>query len=77
MNHGQTPHLSGLFLNNGGQNLFTVGFQSSTANPPNLGNSNEMRFVGDLNGDELHYFWGWERLLGRCVSIRVAQRADW
>src|SRR5215475_3350242 len=41
VNHGQTPHVSGLFLNNGAggfsQNLFTVGLQSSAVNPPNLG----------------------------------------
>jgi hypothetical protein len=83
VNHGQTQHLSGLFLNNGaggfGQNLFTVGFQSSTANPPNLGNSNEMRFVGDLNGDGLvdFFFLGWSGFGTMCVNQGVAQRSDW
>src|SRR5215475_11264088 len=83
VNHGQTPHLSWLFLNNGaggfGQNLFTVGFQSSTANPPNLGNSNEMRFVGDLNGDGRvdFFFLGWSGFGTLCVNQGVAQHADW
>src|SRR5262249_20955574 len=76
-------HLSGLFVNNGaggfGQNLFTVGFQSSTANPPNLGNSNEMRFVGDLNGDGLvdFFFLGSSAVGTMCINHGVAQHADW
>src|SRR5579859_7984223 len=52
--HGQAPHLSGLFLNTGagfGDNLFTVSFLASNIDAPNFGNSNEMRFVGDLTGD--------------------------
>src|SRR6185369_1479622 len=65
VNHGQTPHLSGLFINNGvggfGQNLFTVSFQPSEVSYPQLGLSNEMRFVGDLTGDGLVdlYFASW------------------
>jgi len=82
VNHGQTPHLSGLFLNTGsgfGKNLFTVSFQGSTANPPNLGNSNEMRFVGDLTGDGLvdFYFIGWVGFGVMCVNQGVATHADW
>src|ERR1041384_4674197 len=83
VNHGQTLHLSGLFLNNGaggfGQNLFTVGFQPSTANPPNLGNSNEMRFVGDLNGDGRvdFFFLGWSGFGTMCINQGNAQHADW
>ncbi|HEX8110912.1 MAG TPA: PKD domain-containing protein [Kofleriaceae bacterium] len=83
VNHGQSPHVSGLFLNNGtggfGPNLFTVGFQSSAANPPNLGNSNEMRFVGDLNGDGLvdFFFLGWSGFGTMCIHQGVAQHADW
>jgi hypothetical protein len=83
VNHGQSPHLSGLFINNGaggfGKNLFTVGFQTSTANPPNLGNSNEMRFVGDLNGDGLvdFFFLGWSGFGTMCVNQGVASHSDW
>ncbi len=83
VNHGQTPHLSGVFLNNGaggfGPNLFTVGFQRSTVDPPNLGNSNEMRFVGDLNGDGLvdFFFLGWSGFGTMCINQGVAQHADW
>jgi hypothetical protein len=83
VNHGQSRHVSGLFLNNGaggfGPNLFTVGFQSSTANPPNLGNSNEMRFVGDLNGDGRvdFFFLGWSGFGTMCIHQGVAQHADW
>jgi hypothetical protein len=83
VNHGQSPHVSGLFVNNGaggfGQNLFTVGFQSSTANPPNLGNSNEMRFVGDLNGDGRvdFFFLGWSGFGTMCINQGVAQHTDW
>src|SRR5689334_15418437 len=53
VNHGQTPHLAGLFINSGtgfGRNLFTVSLQPSPVNPPNMGFSNEMSFVGDLTG---------------------------
>jgi len=85
VNHGQTPHLSGLFLNTGntgsgfGKNLFTVSFQGSTANPPSLGISNEMRFVGDLTGDGLvdFYFIGWSGTGVMCVNQGVAAHADW
>jgi len=83
VNHGQTPHLSGLFLNNGaggfGKNLFTVSFQASTVARPNLGNSNEMRFVGDLTGDGLvdFFFLGWSGFGTMCVNQGVAAHADW
>ena len=83
VNHGQTAHLSGLFLNSGsggfGKNLFTTSFQGSTANPPNLGNSNEIRFIGDLTGDGLvdFFFIGWVGFGVMCVNQGVAQHADW
>ena len=83
VNHGQTRHLSGLFLNNGaggfGKNLFSVSFQASTVDPPNLGNSNEMRFVGDFNGDGLvdFFFLGWVGLGVLCINQGVAPHADW
>jgi hypothetical protein len=83
VNHGQASHLSGLFLNNGsggfGRNLFTVSFLSSAVNPPNLGNSNEMRFVGDLTGDGLvdFFFLGWSGFGTLCVNQGVASHADW
>jgi hypothetical protein len=83
VNHGQSQHVSGLFLNNGaggfGKNLFTVGFLSSSANPPNLGNSNEMRFVGDINGDGLvdFFFLGWSGFGTLCINQGVAAHSDW
>jgi hypothetical protein len=83
VNHGQTPHLSGLFINHGaggfGQNLFTVSFQPSTVSFPNLNLSNEVRFVGDLTGDGRvdFYFLSWSGLGVLCVNQGVAQHADW
>ena len=83
VNHGQAQHLSGLFLNDGagrfGQNLFTVSLVPSTVNAPNLGNSNEMRFVGDLTGDGLvdFFFLGWSGLGTLCVNRGVAAHVDW
>src|SRR5262245_7730024 len=43
VNHGQLPHVSGLFINNGagfGKNLYTVSFQPSQQSFPNLDLSN-------------------------------------
>jgi hypothetical protein len=83
VNHGQAPHLSGLFLNTGaggfGRNLFTVSFLASTVSEPNLGNSNEMRFVGDLTGDGKvdFFFLGWSGLGTLCVNQGVVAHADW
>jgi hypothetical protein len=83
MNHGQTPHLSGVFVNDGaglfGKNLFTVSFQPSSESWPNLNLTNEVRFVGDLNGDGLvdFYFVSWSGLGAACINQGVAQHADW
>jgi PKD domain len=83
VNHGQSPHLSGLFINNGsggfGKNLFTVSFQPSPTSFPNLDLSNEMRFVGDLTGDGLvdFYFLSWSGLGVLCVNQGVATHSDW
>jgi hypothetical protein len=87
VNHSQTQHLSGLFLNTGsggfGRNLFTVSFEdsfdSTLVDAPNLGNSNEMRFVGDLTGDgkvDL-FFLGWYGLGTHCVNQGVTTHSDW
>jgi hypothetical protein len=87
VNHSQTRHISGLFLNTGaggfGKNLFTVAFDSSFNSPlvdaPNMGNSNEMRFVGDLTGDgkvDL-FFLGWYGLGTHCVNQGTADHGDW
>lgn len=82
VNHGQTPHLSGLFINNGaggfGKNLFTVSLLPSSASFPNLNLTNEVRFVGDLTGDGLVdlYFVSWSGLGALCVNQGVAQHAD-
>lgn len=83
VNHGQHPHLSGLFLNNGaggfGQNLFTVSLLPSPVSYPNLDLSNEIKFVGDLTGDgkvDL-YFVSWSGRGVMCVNQGVVQRADW
>lgn len=82
VNHSQTPHLSGLFINNGagfGQNLFTVSLQPSPVSPPNMGNSNEMKFVGDLTGDGRvdFFFTGWIGLGVMCANQGVVQGSDW
>ncbi len=87
VNHGQFPHMSGLFLNTGhggfGPNLFTVSFadsfQSALANPPNMGNSNEMRFVGDLNGDGRvdFFFEDWSGEGTHCINQGVGVHSDW
>jgi hypothetical protein len=85
VNHGQWPHTSGLFLNKGtgfGQNLFTVSLQP-TAQPSTdwneMGLTNEMRFVGDFNGDGLvdFFFQCWSGLGGLCINQGVAHNADW
>ncbi|HEU4730362.1 MAG TPA: PKD domain-containing protein [Kofleriaceae bacterium] len=83
VNHGQTPHLSGLFINNAsggfGNNLFTVGVQAAPQNPAYLGLSNEMRFVGDLNGDgriDL-FFLCWSGFGVLCINQGVAAHSDW
>jgi hypothetical protein len=83
VNHGQTAHLSGLFINNGtgafGKNLFTVSFQPSEVSFPQLPLSNEMRFVGDLTGDGLVdlYFAAWSGLGVMCVNQGASQHSDW
>jgi hypothetical protein len=83
VNHGQTPHLSGLFINNTtggfGKNLFTVSFQPSPVSFPNLNLSNEVRFVGDLTGDGLvdFYFISWSGLGVMCVNQGVSAHSDW
>jgi hypothetical protein len=83
VNHGQTRHVSGLFINNGaggfGKNLYTVSFQPSEDSFPNLNLSNEVRFVGDLTGDgrvDL-YFISWSGFGVMCVNQGVAAHADW
>jgi hypothetical protein len=83
VNHSQIPHLSGLFLNNGGggfgKNLFTVSVQASPVDSPNLGNSNEVKFIGDLTGDgrvDL-YFTGWSGEGVLCVNQGPVQGPDW
>lgn len=83
VNHAQTPHLAGLFLNSGaggfGKNLFTVSLQPSQASFPNMNLSNEMRFVGDLTGDgrvDL-FFICWSGLGVMCVNQGVSAHSDW
>lgn len=82
VNHGQLPHLSGLFMNGAaqfGKNLFTVSLQPSAESSPHLDLTNEVRFVGDLTGDgrvDL-YFLSWSGLGALCVNQGVAQHADW
>ncbi|HET7500367.1 MAG TPA: PKD domain-containing protein [Kofleriaceae bacterium] len=83
VNHGQTPHLSGLFINNAsggfGKNLFTVGFQRAPQDPAELGLSNEMRFVGDFNGDGRvdFFFLCWSGFGVLCINQGVAAHSDW
>src|SRR5262249_16906177 len=62
-----------------GKNLFTVSLQPSTESYPNLDLTNEVRFVGDLNGDGLVdlYFVSWSGLGGLCINQGVAQHSDW
>jgi chitodextrinase len=83
VNHGQTPHLSGLWINNNnasfGKNLFTVSLQPASASFPSMNLSNEMLFVGDLTGDGLVdlYFTCWSGLGVMCVNQGVVARTDW
>ncbi len=83
VNHGQSPHLSGLFINNGaggfGRNLFTVALQASQVSYPNMGSSNEVTFVGDLTGDGLvdFFFRGWSGQGVMCANRGVVQGPDW
>jgi hypothetical protein len=82
VNHGQTPHLAGLFINGGasfGRNLFTVSLQPSPVNPPNMGFSNEMSFVGDLTGDGRvdFFFKSWSGLGVMCANRGPVQGTDW
>src|SRR5262245_7868848 len=82
VNHGQTPHLAGLFINNGtsfGRNLFTVSLQPSPVNPPNMGFSNELSFVGDLTGDGRvdFFFKSWSGLGVMCANRGPVQGPDW
>lgn len=83
VNHGQIPHVSGLFINNGaggfGRNLYTVALRPSPEAFPNLDISNEMRFVGDVTGDgkiDL-YFQGWSGAGVLCVNQGAVTAADW
>lgn len=83
VNHGQFPHLSGLFLNSGGgrfgQNLFTVAIQASQTAYPNMDLSNEIKFIGDVTGDGRPdlYFISWSGRGVLCVNQGVAAHADW
>ncbi|HZJ62139.1 MAG TPA: VCBS repeat-containing protein [Kofleriaceae bacterium] len=83
VNHGQWPHTSGLFLNNGtggfSKNLYTVAFAQSNRNWDQMGLTNEMRFVGDFNGDGMvdYFFQCWSGLGGLCINQGVSHNADW
>ena len=83
VNHGQWPHLSGLFINDGrggfGENLFTVAVQPSPDDWAYLGQSNEIGFVGDLTGDgrvDL-FFHGWSGYGVVCVNQGNVVGPDW
>ena len=85
VNHGQFPHLSGLFVNGGssgfGQNLFTVALEPAPEAErwARLDLSNEMGFVGDLNGDgrvDL-FFIGWSDYAVLCVNQGNGTGPDW
>jgi hypothetical protein len=83
VNHAQSQHLSGLFLNNAtggfGKNLFTVSLQSTQVNWAEMGISNEVKFVGDLTGDgrvDL-LFTSWVGQGVMCVNQGVIQGSDW
>ena len=83
VNHGQAPHTSGLFINNGaggfGKNLFTVALQPSQDSFPNMGSSNEMTFEGDLTGDGRvdMFFRGWSGIGVMCASRGIVSGTDW
>lgn len=83
VNHGQYPHSSGLFINDGagrfGLNLFTVAVGPAAEDPADLGRSNEVTFVGDLTGDgrvDL-FFRGWAGLGTLCVNQGAVGGVDW
>jgi hypothetical protein len=83
VNHGQWPHLSGLFVNSGaggfGKNLFTVSLQPSSESWPSMGTSNEVSFVGDLTGDGRvdFFFKGWSGIGVMCANRGVVSGPDW
>jgi hypothetical protein len=83
VNHGQTDHVGGLFINNGagafGKNLYTVAMQPSQVNWPNFNLSNELKFVGDLTGDgrvDL-VFQSWSGFGVVCVNQGITHGSDW
>jgi hypothetical protein len=76
VNHGQWPHLSGLFVNNGaggfGKNLFTVSFQlsdDSSGSPTSCGSSATSPVMG---GWTFTSPAGADR--GSCASIKASPR---
>ena len=83
VNHGQWPHLSGLFINNGaggfGKNLFTVSVGPAPDIWASMGISNEVSFVGDLTGDGRvdFFFKGWSGLGVMCANQGVVHGSDW
>jgi hypothetical protein len=83
VNHGQTPHVGGLFVNTGagtfGRNLYTVSVQPSQVNWPNLNLSNEIKFAGDLTGDgrvDL-FFQSWSGFGVMCANQGIVSGSDW
>src|SRR5262249_25170855 len=64
-----------------GKNLFTVGFQASTApnSYPNMDLSNELRFLGDLTGDGRvdMFFTCWSGQGVMCANRGAVTGADW
>ncbi len=83
VNHGQTCHHSGLWLNNGagafGQNLYSVAVTPAHNDSVITGLSNEMQLVADFNGDGKvdMYLLGWSGRGALCINQGTAAHADW
>lgn len=82
VNHGQTPHRSGLWLgteSSFGQNLYTVAVSPSPVNWVDLSITNEIRKVADFNGDGLPdiYLISWSGLGALCITQPQTTQDGW
>lgn len=81
LNHGQVPHRSGLWINNGAggfnPNIYTVALISQFS--AYLNNTGWMYSPTDLNGDGRPdlYFGGWNSYAVDCYNRGVTVQSDW
>lgn len=82
VNHGQTPHRSGLWLGDGaafGKNLYTVAVSPGQPNWVDLSITNEIRKVADFNGDGRPdiYLISWGGLGALCSTQPQTTQDGW